>query len=80
MKCKRKKRGNGQLDKYKSRGAARGDQLAALYRKLGIEPPESYSPTSVLSKEQRSYTHKIRTTHSETLIQEEHSTSKNTRE
>lgn len=45
MKCKRKKRGSGQLDKYKARGAARGDQLAAQYKLLGIQPPETYSPT-----------------------------------
>lgn len=40
MKCKRKKRGNGKLDKYKARGAARGDQLRRLYKKLGITPPD----------------------------------------
>ena len=45
LKCKRKKKGSGVPDKHKARGAARGDILAAIYKKSGITPPESYSPT-----------------------------------
>ena len=45
VKCKRKKRGNGQPDKHKARGAARGDQLARQYYKLGISAPKTFSPT-----------------------------------
>ena len=35
LKCKRKKKGNGQPDKHKARGAARGDQLTAKILKAG---------------------------------------------
>ena len=45
VKCKRKKRENGQPDKHKARGAARGDQLARQYQKLGMPAPKTFSPT-----------------------------------
>ena len=45
VKCKRKKKGNGQPDKHKARGAGRGDTLAKEYRRLGITPPPTFSPT-----------------------------------
>ena len=32
-------------DKHKARAAARGDQLARIYKARGIKPPESFSPT-----------------------------------
>ena len=45
LKCKRKKKGNGQPDKHKSRAAARGDQYTRkVLGKGGVLPP-SYSPT-----------------------------------
>ena len=45
VKCKRKKRGNGQPDKHKARTAARGDELMREYVRRGIVPPETFSPT-----------------------------------
>ena len=45
LKCKRKKKGDGSADKHKARAAARGDQLARIYKARGIKPPESFSPT-----------------------------------
>jgi hypothetical protein len=45
LKCKRKKKGNGLPDKYKARGAARGDQLAAKILKTGLPMPQTFSPT-----------------------------------
>ena len=45
LKCKRKKKGNGQPDKHKSRAAARGDQYARKVLKNGGILPPSYSPT-----------------------------------
>jgi hypothetical protein len=45
LKCKRKKKGNGQPNKHKARGAARGDQLAAKILKAGVVPlPPTFSP------------------------------------
>ncbi len=45
LKCKRKKKGNGLPDKYKARGAARGDQLAAKILREGLPMPQTFSPT-----------------------------------
>ena len=45
LKCKRKKKGNGQPDKHKARGAARGDQLTAKILKAGMPLPPTFSPT-----------------------------------
>jgi len=45
FKAKRKKKSNGDPDKYKVRGAARGDQLTRAMRKQGIQLPPTYSPT-----------------------------------
>jgi len=45
FKAKRKKKSNGEPDKYKVRGAARGDQLTRAMRKQGIQLPTTYSPT-----------------------------------
>lgn len=45
FKAKRKKKSNGEPDKYKVRGAARGDQLTRAMRKLGVQLPPTYSPT-----------------------------------
>jgi len=45
LKCKRKKKGNGQPDKHKARGAARGDQLAAKILREGLPMPQTFSPT-----------------------------------
>ena len=45
FKCKRKKRGSGKPDKHKVRGAGRGDELARWYKKHGVKPPPTYSPT-----------------------------------
>ena len=45
LKCKRKKKGNGQPDKHKARGAARGDQLVAKILKAGLPLPPTFSPT-----------------------------------
>mmetsp|Transcript_5126 Transcript_5126/g.7162 ORF Transcript_5126/g.7162 Transcript_5126/m.7162 type:complete len:656 (-) Transcript_5126:5864-7831(-) len=39
------KKGNGQPDKHKARGAGRGDTLAREYKRLGIIPPPTFSPT-----------------------------------
>ena len=44
LKCKRKK-GNGLPDKHKTRGAARGDQLAAKILKAGLPMPQTFSTT-----------------------------------
>ena len=45
VKCKRKKKGDGTPDKHKARSAARGDVLSRIYKKLGIKPPKTFSPT-----------------------------------
>lgn len=45
FKAKRKKKSNGEPDKYKVRGAARGDQLTRAMRKQGVQQPPTYSPT-----------------------------------
>jgi len=45
FKAKRKKKSNGEPDKYKVRGAARGDQLTRAMKKLGVQLPPTYSPT-----------------------------------
>ena len=44
-KCKRKKKGNGQPDKHKARGAARGDQLTAKILKTGMPLSPTFNPT-----------------------------------
>ena len=41
LKCKHKKKGNGQPDKHKARGAARGDQRAAKILKAGQSNSEA---------------------------------------
>ncbi len=46
LKCKRKKKGNGQPDKHKARGAARGDQLVAKILKAGLPLPPTFSPAN----------------------------------
>jgi len=45
FKAKRKKKSNGEPDKYKVRGAARGDQLTRAMKRVGIQLPPTYSPT-----------------------------------
>jgi hypothetical protein len=45
LKCKRKKRANGEPDKHKARAAARGDTLRRAMDKAKISPPPTYSPT-----------------------------------
>jgi hypothetical protein len=45
LKCKRKKRANGEPDKHKARAAARGDTLRRAMDKVLITPPPTYSPT-----------------------------------
>jgi hypothetical protein len=46
LKCKRKKKVNGLLDKHKARGAARGDQLAVkMILREGLPMPQTFSPT-----------------------------------
>lgn len=45
FKAKRKKKSNGEPDKYKVRGAARGDQLTRAMRRLGVKLPPTFSPT-----------------------------------
>jgi hypothetical protein len=45
VKCKRKKKGNGEPDKHKARGALRGDQLVSKMLKAGLPLPPTFSPT-----------------------------------
>ena len=45
LKCKRKKRGNGEPDKHKARAAARGDVLTRAMLKANATQPPAYSPT-----------------------------------
>ena len=45
LKCKRKKKPNGEPDKHKARAAARGDTLRRLMIKANAPLPVSYSPT-----------------------------------
>jgi hypothetical protein len=45
LKCKRKKKPNGEPDKHKARAAARGDTLRRAMIKLNVPLPPSYSPT-----------------------------------
>jgi hypothetical protein len=45
LKCKRKKKSNGQRDKHKARAAARGDTLRRAMTKANVPLPNSYSPT-----------------------------------
>ena len=42
---RRKKKGNGQTDQHKARGAARGDQLTAKILNAGMPLPPTFSPT-----------------------------------
>ena len=45
LKCKRKKKPNGEPDKHKARAAARGDTLRRAMLKAHVPLPASYSPT-----------------------------------
>ena len=45
LKCKRKKKSNGEPDKHKARAAARGDTLRRAMIKAKVPLPPSYSPT-----------------------------------
>ena len=45
LKCKRKKKPNGEPDKHKARAAARGDTLRRAMTKANVALPASYSPT-----------------------------------
>ena len=45
LKCKRKKKPNGEPDKHKARAAARGDTLCRAMLKAHVPLPASYSPT-----------------------------------
>jgi hypothetical protein len=45
LKCKRKKKSNGEPDKHKARAAARGDTLRRAMIKAHVPLPASYSPT-----------------------------------
>jgi hypothetical protein len=45
LKCKRKKKPNGEPDKHKARAAARGDTLRRAMIKAAVTLPPSYSPT-----------------------------------
>ena len=45
LKCKRKKKSNGEPDKHKARAAARGDTLRRAMIKAQVPLPASYSPT-----------------------------------
>ena len=45
LKCKRKKRGNGEPDKHKARMAARGDILTRARIRAKVTQPPTYSPT-----------------------------------
>jgi len=45
LKCKRKKKSNGEPDKHKARAAARGDTLRRAMLKANVQLPASYSPT-----------------------------------
>ena len=45
LKCKRKKKPNGEPDKHKARAAARGDTLRRVLIKANVPLPASYSPT-----------------------------------
>ena len=45
LKCKRKKKPNGEPDKHKARAAARGDTLRRSMIKANAPLPVSYSPT-----------------------------------
>ena len=45
LKCKRKKKSNGEPDKHKARAAARGDTLRRAMVKANVPLPTSYSPT-----------------------------------
>ena len=48
LKCKRKKKPNGEPDKHKARAAARGDTLRRAMLKAHVSLPASYSPTIML--------------------------------
>ena len=45
LKCKRKKKSNGEPDKHKAQAAARGDTLRRAMIKANVPLPTSYSPT-----------------------------------
>jgi hypothetical protein len=45
LKCKRKKKSNGEPDKHKARAAARGDKIRRAMTKANVPLPTSYSPT-----------------------------------
>ena len=45
LKCKRKKKSNGEPDKHKARAAARGDTLRRAMIKAQVPLPDNYSPT-----------------------------------
>jgi hypothetical protein len=45
VKVKRKKRGDGTIEKHKARSAARGDTFQRILTKSGRQIPPSYSPT-----------------------------------
>jgi hypothetical protein len=45
VKVKRKKRGDGTIEKHKARSAARGDTFQRILAKSGRQTPPSYSPT-----------------------------------
>ena len=45
LKCKRKKKSNGEPDKHKARAAARGDTLRRAMTKADVPLPASYNPT-----------------------------------
>ena len=45
LKCKRKKKSNGEPDKHKARAAARGDTLRRAMIKAQVSLPPTYSPT-----------------------------------
>ena len=45
VKCKRKLKPDGSYDKHKARMAARGDILVRKMLKLGMDLPDTFSPT-----------------------------------
>jgi hypothetical protein len=47
LKCKRKKRANGEPNKHMARAAARGDTLHRAMDNANIIPPPTYSPTII---------------------------------
>jgi hypothetical protein len=53
LKCKCKKKANGEPDKHKARGAVRGDTLRRAMIKAEVQLPTTYSPASLSREIQR---------------------------